>query len=90
MDTDEQLIRQYIELNPQKPGLANARLKEYGVAVWALIGYLQGVDGNIERVANDYAVPRVAVEAALAFYRRFPGYIDARLDNRTDDIFEAV
>ena len=91
MVNDEELIAQHIELDPHKPGLANARLKEYGVPVWALIGYLhQAVDGDLARVAADYAVPQVAVQAAVAFYRRFPGYINARLDTRTDDTFQTA
>jgi uncharacterized protein (DUF433 family) len=88
---DDERIAHYIELNPQKPGLQNARLKEYGVPIWALIGYLQqAVEGDIDRVAADYKLPREAVEAALAFYHRFPEYIDARLDDRTDDLFQAA
>jgi hypothetical protein len=34
MNNDE-LITQYIEPNPHYPGIAEARLKRYGVAVWA-------------------------------------------------------
>ena len=81
--SDDERIAQYIELNPHKPGLANARLKEYGVAVWALIGYLHAAKGDIARVATDYRLPREAVEAALAYYRKHKAAIDTRLDTTT-------
>ena len=69
---DDELIAHYIELNPHHPGLDEARLKNRGVAVWALIGYLHGgAEGSIARVAVDYDLPREAVEAAIAYYRRY-------------------
>ncbi len=84
---DEQLIEQYIELNPHKPWLAEARLKDYGIAVWALVGYLLAVEGNVDRVAADYEIPRKAVDVALAYYHRHRALIDARIAaNSTEDI----
>jgi hypothetical protein len=38
---DDALIEQYIEENPLRPGPADARLKEAGTAVWALVSYLR-------------------------------------------------
>ena len=77
---DDELITRYIELNPQRPGIDRARLKDYGVSVWALIGYLkQATGGDIARVAADYDVPIEAVEAALAYYQPHPAAIDARI-----------
>jgi uncharacterized protein (DUF433 family) len=76
---DEDLITQYIELNPHRPGLDEARLKSYGVAVWALIGYLPAVGNDVSQVAHDYDVPVEAVEAAIAYYRRHRPLIDARI-----------
>ncbi len=66
MNTDA-LIQQYLELNPYRDGLDEVRLKDYGVAVWVLIGYLQTLAADIERVAADYAVPLEAVQAAYAY-----------------------
>lgn len=81
---EAQLIERHIELNPHKPWLAEARLKGSGVAVWALVGHLPAVGGDVERLAADYAIRPEAVEAALAYYRQHQGLIDARLDaNRT-------
>ena len=60
MAADADLIRQYLEFNPHKPGLDEVWLKDEGVPVWALIGYLQAAEGDIDRVAKDYEVPREA------------------------------
>jgi uncharacterized protein (DUF433 family) len=87
MNDKECLIEQYIEQDPSRPGRYNARLKDYGVHVWALISYLQVVDWDVERTAHDYDVPREAVEAALAYYREHKDIIDARIEanNTLDD-----
>jgi uncharacterized protein (DUF433 family) len=75
------LITKYIEENPRFPGPARAWLRESGVPVWALVGHLQQAlggdaghptDEQVARVAHDYDLPREAVEAALAYYRRHP------------------
>ena len=74
------LIAQYIEEDPLRPGPAHARLKEYGTAIWALISYLdRAVGGDIARAAEDYEVPRAAVEAARCYYERNRALIDARI-----------
>ncbi len=84
---EEQLIERHIEMNPHKPWLAEARLKDYGIAVWALAGYLPTVGNDVARVAADYEIPHEAVEAALVYYRRHQALIDARLAaNATDDV----
>ena len=78
---EQQLIEQYIdqEWDRYPGGRADARLKGYGVPVWALIGQLRAIGGDLDQLAADYELPREAVEAALAFYRRNKQYIDARL-----------
>ena len=78
MSADE-LIQRYVEANPHRPGLDEARLRDYGVPVWALVGHLEAVDDDICQVASDYHLPREAVEAALAYYRRYRPLIDARI-----------
>jgi uncharacterized protein (DUF433 family) len=76
----EELIARYIDADARRGrGLSDARLREYGTPVWALIGYLRAVGGDIDRVASDYEIPREAVEAALAYYERHKALIDARL-----------
>jgi uncharacterized protein (DUF433 family) len=76
---DEKLIEKWIEPDPWKAGVEEARVKKYGMNVWAIIGYLQMRDGNPERVADAYEIPVEAVQAALACYHRHKGCIDARL-----------
>lgn len=78
--SQDSLIEKYIELNPHKGGLADARLIKYGTAVWALVGHYRVVDHDITRVATDYEVPVEAVEAALAFYRKHREIIDDRIN----------
>jgi uncharacterized protein (DUF433 family) len=71
------LIKRWIAPNPHRP--SEVVLKEYGVAVWALVGYARGVDGDVAEVARAYDLPPDAVRAALAYYRQFPLQIDAKL-----------
>ena len=87
---DDDFIEQHIELNPQRPGLAEARLRLFHVPVWALIGYLQTPGADVARVAEDYAVPVAAVEAAQAYYRRHQALIDARIAANNAESSDAV
>ncbi|HEY7065307.1 MAG TPA: DUF433 domain-containing protein [Chloroflexota bacterium] len=77
--TDEELIAQYLEPNPNRLGGANWRVKERAVSVWALVGYWKTVGEDIEKVAAGYVVPPEAVAAALAYYNRHPELIDDKL-----------
>ena len=76
MSASTKLIPKYIDTSA---GRAEARVVPYGVSVWALVGYLKAAQGDKDRVARDYEVPREAVEAAEAYYRRNKALIDARL-----------
>ena len=76
---DEQIIRRYIDEDPDHPNPTEARVAGYGVPVWALIGYLRAVEGDPVRTAQDYGLPEAVVEAAAAYYRRHRQAIDARL-----------
>lgn len=77
---ETELIERYIDTDwDRNPGRADARLRKYGVHVWALIGHLRVIDNDVDQLAHDYDLPREAVDAALAFYRRNRKYIDARL-----------
>ncbi|MBI4492716.1 MAG: hypothetical protein HY690_08005 [Chloroflexi bacterium] len=40
--SDEELIRRYITPNPYRPGVADARVSEHCVPVWAIVGHLEG------------------------------------------------
>ena len=74
---DDELIAQYIEANPHRPSPDEARLVVYGVPVWAIIGHLKAVGGDVARTAREYDVPAEAVQAAKAYYKRHKGLIDA-------------
>ena len=87
---DERLIDRYIDPDTGRyaHGRADARLRESGTHVWALIGHLRAVVGEesdqptpeaIGQLAEDYGLDRGAVKAALAYYRRYKALIDARL-----------
>jgi uncharacterized protein (DUF433 family) len=77
-DGDARIAR-WIEANPYRPGVANARVRDYGVPVWALVGHAAATGRPVAELAADYAIPVEAAEAALAFYRRHTAVIDARI-----------
>ena len=72
-------IERYVEPNPHQPGEAEARLRDYGVSVWALIEYWYGVDFDKAAVGRDYDLPAEAVDAALASHKTHKALIDARI-----------
>lgn len=78
---ERQLIERYIDphWDCYPGGRGDARLKDYGVPVWALVGQLRAIGGDLEQLAADYELPLEAASAALAYYRRNKKYIDARL-----------
>ena len=78
---EDQLIEKYVDLDTDRypGGRAEARLRDYGTSVWALVNHLKVVDGDVEELAQHYDLPRPAVDAALAYYRRHKDLIDARI-----------
>ncbi len=77
LSAEDALIERFIEPDLRHP--MDTRISEFGVPVWALIGYLRVVDGDLAEVATAYDVPEDAVLAALAYYKRNPALIDAQL-----------
>jgi uncharacterized protein (DUF433 family) len=73
------LIERWIRPHPHHSNPADAVLAESSVPVYALIGHLPVAQGDLDQVADAYEVPREAVEAALAYYRRNRAAIDARI-----------
>ncbi len=83
MDDDE-LMARYIETDPNWPSPETARIVGHGAHVWALIGYMKNaVGGDADRTAEDYDLPREAMDAALAYYRRNRRLIDAIIELKT-------
>lgn len=80
-DLDEQqLIEKHVDLNYDRfGGRADARLKESGVSVWAIVAYLGVYDGDLEKVAWHFELSEEELDAALAYYRRNKKYVDARI-----------
>lgn len=74
----EALLNQYIQFDPDKSGVDQVRVIPADVPVWVIVAQVEGVDGDVSQVADDYELPREAVEAALIFYRRNRAAIDAR------------
>src|SRR5687767_13960774 len=70
--TDQQLITRHIISDPR--GRAHARLRDTGTHVWPLVGHWQGVDGDVAKVAADYAISDEVIEAALAYSRQHRAY----------------
>lgn len=77
---EQELIERYIdpEWDRYPSGRADARTRE-GVPVWALVAHLQATGNDLDQLARDYHLPRIVVDAAMAYYRRNQKYIDARI-----------
>lgn len=76
---EPKLVQRYIEQDPNRRGPVEVRIKDYHVHVWALVGDLRACDFDVQAVAQIHEIPVEHVEAALAYYRRHPEIIDARL-----------
>jgi len=76
----KQLIAEYIEENPNVPGAADAWIRDRGVPVWAVIDQYEATGRDAAAVARAYRIPRAAMDAALAYYRRHRAVIKARID----------
>lgn len=75
----DDLIAAYIDADPYRPGIADAILTDHGVPVWALIGAILLTEATPDEVAQGYEVPREAVDAAIAYYRRYRPVIAERI-----------
>ena len=76
---EDRLIDAFITLDPALPGVEEARVVGYGVPVWALVAHWQATGGNPDEVARDYGLPREAVDAAFAYYRRHKDALGVRI-----------
>ena len=76
--TADELIARYVDPNPHGRGRQHAHLKESGVSVWILINRLN-TGTSADELAREYCLPEEAVEAARAYYERYPDLINARI-----------
>jgi len=78
-----QLIGQYIEPDSDPRRVEEARLRDHGYAVWALLGDLLLPGRTADLIAREYRVPVEAVDAVWAYYLRNRVALDRRLaENR--------
>lgn len=78
------LIENHIESHPHWSTPGEARTIFGAVPVWAIIGYLEAVKGDITCAAADYDLHHDAVEAAAAYYHRHRDAIEARISANAD------
>lgn len=82
-DPFARLIERYIEPDSNPRRVEEARLRDYGYAVWALLGDLLVPGRTADLVAREYRMPIQAVEAVWAYYLRNRTALDRRLaENR--------
>lgn len=84
----DSLISAHIEPHPFRDSKAEARIRDAGVSVWALVAaYLQTPGPNaLEQVAEAYDITVDDMRAALAYYKRHKRVIDARLITLDPDL----
>jgi uncharacterized protein (DUF433 family) len=76
----EALLRRWIAPAPRRrDDPAEARIRDFGVPVWALIGHHLATGAGARQIADDYDLPLEAALAALRYYRSHAGAIHARL-----------
>lgn len=87
-DRLEALIKARLEPNPHKSSdPAEVIIRDSGTPVWAIVGYLPAVNGDLEEVAKDYGVDLEAILAAVAYYLNHQQLIDWRLvQNRGEPV----
>lgn len=74
-----ELIAHYVEQNPHRPGLGDARVIGSGVSVAAIFTALLTAGGDRRAVAADYDLPEAAVQAAIWYYALHKDEVDARI-----------
>ncbi len=73
------LIHRWVAADPYHSGPDDVRIINYGVSVWAVIGYLPAVHGDVAQAARDFDIPVEAVLAAIAYYGENREAIDERI-----------
>ena len=78
---EQQLIEKHIDLSFDRYpyGRADAWLRDSRVSIWAIVTYLNMYDGDVDEVARNHDLSQEEMAAALAYYRRYKKYVDARI-----------
>ena len=74
---DATSFKEWIELDPHRPGRHQARFVETGTHVWIVLGALRRTGGDIATVASEWALSEEAVRAAVRYYQRHQELFDA-------------
>lgn len=74
-------ISDYID---ESDSIPEARLKPWGIHVWAIAGYLPVYDGDVEAIARAYDIPVEAAQAAVRYYKKHKHLINGRLAMNDD------
>ena len=79
--SDDELIERYFDADWDSDGWsrAEARLRDYGVSVAGLIINRRVNGYSLDELAESFDLPREAVDAAMAYYRKNKKYVDARV-----------
>ena len=79
--SEQHLIERHVDPDPDRypSGRADARLRDSGVSVWAIVAFLRVYRNDVDKVAEHFGLSREEVEAALGYYHRNKPYIDARV-----------
>ena len=79
MLSSDDLIECWIESDSVKSGPEEARVKGYGVHVWALLNLLKTYRLDRYAAARAYDLPDEALDAVLAYYQLHQRALDARI-----------
>jgi uncharacterized protein (DUF433 family) len=75
----QELLERWIEPDSVKSGPEEARVKGYGVHVWALVNLLKTYHLEKQAAARAYDLPLEAIDAVLAHYRAYKRVLDAKI-----------
>lgn len=80
-EEESDLIERYIDVGPSSHSENDAVLRDSGVPIWAIVGYMPAVGGSLDQAAEDYEVPLDAVIASMYYYWRNKTAIDRHIES---------
>jgi uncharacterized protein (DUF433 family) len=79
IDVDDADLDALVVQDPHQSGRDNARLRDHGTHVWAIIDYLQGRNWDIETTKSDWELSDADIRAAIRYYEKHRDLIEARI-----------